>query len=79
MIGNGRPTANIQVGLCPNVLRFLIHLRIQEERLATAAFFLQSCVAQAVTRGDGPRHSLHASVYYHEYNEGLIFENCQSQ
>ena len=31
-------------------------------RLATAAMFLRSCVAQALSRGDGPRHSLHASV-----------------
>ena len=32
-----------------------------------------SCVAQALSCGDGPRHSLHASVQYRGYNEGLIF------
>ena len=30
--------------------------------LAAAATFLRSCVAQALSHGDGPRHSLHASV-----------------
>ena len=29
------------------------------QRLATAATFLRSCVAQALSRGDGPRYSLH--------------------
>ena len=28
------------------------------QRLATAATFLRSCVAQALSRGDGPRNSL---------------------
>ena len=32
------------------------------QRLATAATFLRSCVAQAPSRGDGPRNSLHASA-----------------
>ena len=32
------------------------------QRLAIAATFLRSCVAQALSRGDGPRHSLHASA-----------------
>ena len=32
------------------------------QRLATAATFLRSCVVQALSRGDGPRHSLHASA-----------------
>ena len=32
------------------------------QRLATAATFLRSCVAQALSRGDGPRRSLHASA-----------------
>ena len=32
------------------------------QRLATVAAFLRSCVAQALSRGDGPRHSLHASA-----------------
>ena len=30
------------------------------QRLATVATFLRSCVAQALSRGDGPRNSLHA-------------------
>ena len=31
-------------------------------------------VAQALSRGDGPHHSLHASTFqYYEYDEGLIF------
>ena len=32
------------------------------QRLATVATFLRSCVAQALSRGDGPRNSLHASA-----------------
>ena len=43
------------------------------QRLATVATFLRSCVAQALSRGDGPRNSLHASAYYGEYNEDLIW------
>ena len=31
------------------------------QRLATVATFVRSCVAQALSRGDGPCHSLHAS------------------
>ena len=42
------------------------------QRLATGATFLRSCVAQALSRGDGPRLSLHASAQYGEYNEDLI-------
>ena len=34
----------------------------RRQRLATAATFLRSCVAQALRGGDGPRHSLHASA-----------------
>ena len=60
------------------------------QRLATAATFLRSCVAQALSRGDMPRHSLHASAYerlnvsilqilfcllYHVSRKGLCFEN----
>ena len=44
------------------------------QRLATAATFLRSCVAQALSREDGPRHSLHALASYCEYNEDLIFD-----
>ena len=43
------------------------------QRLAIVATFVRRCVAQALRRGGGPRHSLHASVYYGEYNEDLIF------
>ena len=43
------------------------------QRLVTVATFLRSCVAQALSRGDGPRNSLHASAKYGEYNEDLIF------
>ena len=32
------------------------------QRLATDAMFLRSCVALALSRGDGSRHSLHASA-----------------
>ena len=39
------------------------------QRLATVATFLRSCVARALSGGDGPRHSLHASAKYREYNE----------
>ena len=41
-------------------------------RLATTETFLWSCVAQELSRGDGPRHSLHASAKYSECHEGLI-------
>ena len=41
--------------------------------LATVAAFLRSCVAQALSRGDGPRHSSHAFAQYRDYNENLIF------
>ena len=36
--------------------------------------FLWSCVAQALSRGDGPRNSLCTSAKYGEYNEDLIFD-----
>ena len=42
------------------------------QRLATAATFLWSCVAQALSRGDGPRHSLHAPALYRGYKEDFI-------
>ena len=42
------------------------------QRFATAATFLRSRVAQALSRVDEPRHSLHASTKYREYNEDLI-------
>ena len=45
----------------------------RHQRLATVATLVRSCVAQALRRGDRPRHSLHASAYYGEYNEDLIF------
>ena len=32
------------------------------QRLATVATFLRSCVAQTLSRGDGPYNSLHASA-----------------
>ena len=32
------------------------------QRLAIVATLLRSCVAQALSRGDGPRNSLHASA-----------------
>ena len=32
------------------------------QRLTTAVMFLRSCVVQALNRGSGSRHSLHASV-----------------
>ena len=32
------------------------------QRLAIVATFVRSCVAQALSRGDGHRHSLHASA-----------------
>ena len=34
----------------------------RRQRLATVVTFLRSCVAQALSRGDGPRSSLHASA-----------------
>ena len=47
--------------------------RSNRHSVATVATFVRSCVAQALSRGDGPRHSLHASAKYGEYNEDLIF------
>ena len=41
--------------------------------LTTAATFFRSCVAQALSYGDGPRRSLHSSASYREYNDDLIF------
>ena len=41
-------------------------------RLSTATMFLRSCVAQALSRGDGPCLSLRASAEYREYNQDLI-------
>ena len=40
------------------------------QRLATAAMFFRSYVAKVLNHGDGSRHSLHASVWHCEYNEG---------
>ena len=37
-----------------------------------AATFFRSCVALALSRGDGPRFSLHASAKYREYHRDLI-------
>ena len=31
------------------------------------------CVARALCRGDGPRHSLHVSAQYCGYNEDFLF------
>ena len=39
---------------CIDLLYFTAQYR---QRLATAATFFRSCVAQALSRGDGPRHS----------------------
>ena len=33
------------------------------QRLVSSAIFLLSCVVQELSRGDGPRHSLHPSTY----------------
>ena len=55
---------------------------VSPERLAAVATSLRSCVAQALSRGNGTRHSLHASAkyrelhasaYYREYNEELFY------
>ena len=40
---------------------------------AIAAMFLRSCVAQALSCGDGPRHCFHDLAQHREYNENLIF------
>ena len=40
--------------------------------VATAAMFLRSCVVQALSRGDGSRHLLHASALHRECDEDLI-------
>ena len=36
------------------------------------AIYFRSCVGQALSRGDGPRHSLYASALCREYKENLI-------
>ena len=46
----------------------------QNQRLVTVAVFLGSCVASALSHGDGLHHSLHSSAYYHDYNKDLIFD-----
>ena len=38
------------------MLIFMIHYYQCRQRLATAATFLLSCEAQALSHGDGPRH-----------------------
>ena len=43
------------------------------QRLATAAMFLRSYIAQAPSCKDGPRHSIHAGTQYRKYDKGLIF------
>ena len=40
----------------------LVKLAQCRQPLATAATFLLSCVAQALSRGNGPRHSSHSSA-----------------
>ena len=50
-----------------------VNLAQCRQRFATVASFLQSCVAQALSRGDGTRHSSHASALHGEYDEDLIF------
>ena len=39
----------------------------------TVAMFVRSCVAQALRRGGGLRHSLHAWALHGKYNKDLIF------
>ena len=46
--------------------------RSNRHSVATAATFLRSCVAQALSRGDRFRHSLRASAYSREYNVTLV-------
>ena len=41
---------------------FILDYFVARQRLATVAAFPRSCVAQALSRGDGPRNSLHASA-----------------
>ena len=40
-----------------------------ELSVVITAMFLRSCVAQALSCGDGSRHSLRAPSKYREYNE----------
>ena len=42
-------------------------------RVANGSPLLRRFFGLALSRGDGPRHSLHASAQYHEYNKDLIF------
>ena len=56
------------IAICAGVLEFdpqviqVKHCVVNSSPVATAATFLWSCAAQALSRGDGPRHSLHASA-----------------
>ena len=34
--------------------------------------YFSNCAAQALSHGDGPRHSLHASAYYREYHADFL-------
>ena len=47
------------------------------QRFAIAATFLQSSVAQMLSHGDGPSHSLRNSAEYHVFNEDLICFSIQ--
>ena len=45
----------------------------QRSPVAIVATFLRSCVAQALSRGDEPRHSIHTLAQYREFSEDLLF------
>ena len=45
--------------------RSRVRISVKSDAVSTVATFLRSCDAQALSRGDEPRHSLHA-------NEDLI-------
>ena len=64
-----RDTANGAGGL-----RFDYRARKMRHSVANRSPPLRGfCVVQPLNRGDEPRHSLHASAQYREYNEDLTF------
>ena len=50
-------------------------IALYRQQPVTTSIFFRSCAAQALSRGEASRHSLHSSAYYCEYNEDLTFES----
>ena len=53
---------NVTINFCQIKIKTKIYGNIAEIVQKQVQAFLRSCVAQALSRGDGPRNSLHASA-----------------